>query len=166
VKTGQFIRTRDFAKEVQHLLDRISKNNQAFEQACVAFFGVTGGQGDVLLSLSIDDTLRMNELSKAAGVDNSTMTRMIDQLVEKGLVIRQADAKDRRLVRIGLTDSGKKMHEDLAGALAGFYKDSLDNIQENEREVIIQSLETLNHAIARGMEECCRKNCQPQDLKK
>jgi DNA-binding MarR family transcriptional regulator len=159
LETKKFSRTRDFANEVQRLLDRIAGNNQSFGEACVAFFGVTSAQGGTLLALPVKETLRMNELSKTVGVDSSTMTRMIDQLVEKDLVFRQTDVKDRRLVRIGLTASGQKLHRDLAGALAGFYRDSLDEIQEEEREMIIRSLERLNNAIARGLENCCRRYC-------
>jgi DNA-binding MarR family transcriptional regulator len=159
VNKGKFNKTRDFANEVQQLLDGISGNNHVFGEACVAYFGVTSAQGGTLLNLPSETTLSMNELSKSVGVDNSTMTRMINQLVEKGLVFRRQDEKDRRLVCVGLTDAGQKLQGDLSGALAGFYKDSLDEIAEQERQVIIQSLEKLNKAIAKGLENCCKRYC-------
>jgi DNA-binding MarR family transcriptional regulator len=159
LETGKLNKTRDFANEVQSLLDQISGNNRTFDEACKAFFGVTSAQGGTLLSLPVKDTMRMNELSKTVGVDTSTMTRMIDQLVDKDLVYRKTDTKDRRIVCIGLTASGEKLHQELAGALAGFYKDSLDEIPDKERETIIRSLERLNNAIAKGLENCCKKYC-------
>jgi DNA-binding MarR family transcriptional regulator len=162
VETKSFNKTRDFANEVQHLLDQISGNNRVFEESCVAFFGVTSAQGGTLLALPLETTLSMNGLSKGVGVDNSTMTRMINQLVDKGLVFRQTDEKDRRMVRIGLTVSGQKMHRELAGALAGFYKDSLDAIEDKERASIIHSLERLNSVIAKGLENCCKRHCNQQ----
>ncbi len=151
--------TRDFANGIRDLLDQIAKDNEVFEKACVAFFGVTSSQGGTLLSFPEKQTLRMNELSNAVGVDNSTMTRMVDQLVEKGLVYRRADEYDRRLVRIELTPSGRRLRKELAEALAGFYKDSLDEIPEEERAVIIHSLERLKTAIEKGLENCCRRYC-------
>jgi DNA-binding MarR family transcriptional regulator len=77
------------------------------------------------------------------------MTRMVNHLVDKGLVLRKADEKDRRLVRVGLTAAGRKLHEELAGALDNFYKDSLDQIPEEDRKTIIDSLTKVNSAIAR-----------------
>lgn len=159
MESEQLIKTRDFDNEVHYLLDQIAKNSGVFEKACVAFFGVTSSQGGTLLALPLKDTLRMNELSSAVGLDNSTMTRMVDQLVEKDLVFRQADEKDRRLVHIGLTSSGKKLHKELAEALANFYKDSLDEIPQEERVIIIQSLERLKDAIEKGLENCCKRYC-------
>ncbi len=163
MESKQFIRTRDFANETRHLLDRIEKTNQVYEAACVAFFGVTSSQGGTLLSLPLENTMRMNELSKAVGVETSTMTRMIDQLVDKEMVFRKADDKDRRLVRVGLTASGQKLNQELAEALVNFYRDSLDEIPEAERQTIIRSLERLNNAIARGLENCCKRYCNRQD---
>lgn len=155
----QFSRNADFANEVRRLLRQIVKNNQGYEEACVAFFQVTSSQGGTLLAIPLKNTLRMNELSSSVGVDKSTMTRMVDQLVDKGLAFRKVDEKDRRLVHIGLTDSGQQLNKKLAKALRGFYKDSLGEIREGEREIIVQSLVILNSAIARGVENCCKRYC-------
>ncbi len=160
MQTNQFNRTRDFASEAHQLIDRIAQNNRVYEESCVKFFGVTSSQGGTILSLPLNNTFRMNELSKAVGVDNSTMTRMVDQLVDKGLVLRKANGSDRRLVQIGLTPKGRKLHQELATALDNFYKDSLDQIPEKERAVIIKSLVKVNAAIDKGLEECCKRYCQ------
>jgi DNA-binding MarR family transcriptional regulator len=153
----QIYRATEFANSVHQLIDQIAKNNQVYEKACVDFFGVTSSQGGTILALPIDKNLKMNELSNSMGVDSSTMTRMIDQLVDKGLVARQTSEKDRRLVHIGLTDTGRKLHKELSGALQKFYQDSLEQIPESEREAIIKSLGTVNNAIDKGLEECCKR---------
>jgi DNA-binding MarR family transcriptional regulator len=160
LQTSQLNRTRDFASEAHQLIDRIARNNRVYEENCVKFFGVTSSQGGTILSIPLNDTLKMNELSNAVGVDNSTMTRMVDQLVDKGFVLRKAGDKDRRLVQIGLTPTGKKLRRELAGALENFYKDSLDQIPENEQAIILESLTKVNEAISKGLEECCKRYCQ------
>jgi DNA-binding MarR family transcriptional regulator len=160
MSSDKIIGARDFAREARRLMDQISKNNQVYEESCVAFFGVTSSQGGTLLSLPLNKTLKMIELSNAMSVDNSTMTRMVDQLVEKGLVLRKADEKDRRLVQIGLTPTGQKLHKELAAALEKFYQDSLDQIPEKERPVIIESLIKVNDAMGKGLAECCKRYCK------
>jgi DNA-binding MarR family transcriptional regulator len=156
----KYIQPRDFANEAHRLMDQITKNSQVYEESCVKFFGVTSSQGGTLLSLPLNKTLKMNELSNAMSVDSSTMTRMVDQLVEKGLVQRKADDKDRRLVQIGLTAAGQKLNQELAAALEKFYQDSLDQIPEIERSAILQSLETVSLAMSKGLEECCKRYCK------
>jgi DNA-binding MarR family transcriptional regulator len=160
MQTERIYNTGDFANQVHQLVDRIAKNNQVYEDACVAFFGVTSSQGGTILVLPLDKALKMNELSRIICVDNSTMTRMIDQLVDKGLVKRKTGEKDRRQVQIGLTAAGRKLHQELAGALDKFYQDSLDRIPEASRTVIVDSLETVNDAIGKGLEECCKRYCK------
>ncbi len=156
--------TKEFADRVAALFAEINKNSNAFEQACYRVFAVTTSQANTLLNLSSKQALRMNELSEAAGVDNSTMTRMVDQLVDKGLVTRQADEKDRRLVRVGLTAAGKEMRQKISEALAGYYMESLEDITEPEREIILQVLERLKNAAEKGLANCCDKYCN-QGLK-
>ncbi len=147
-------KARDFAGRVLHLISELVKNNEMCDRECVAQYGVTASQGYTMLSLPEEGTLSMNELSKTMGVDNSTMTRMVDQLVDKHLVYRKADEKDRRLVRIGLTERGRELHTDLEEELKNFYKMALDEISEEQRLGIIHSLEQLNRAITRAIEAC------------
>jgi DNA-binding MarR family transcriptional regulator len=43
-------------------------------------------------------------LSRFSGIDSGAMTRLVDRLVAKQLLARTPDAKDRRAVRLVLTD--------------------------------------------------------------
>ncbi len=156
---------RDFAGQVLHLISELVKNSETCDRECVAQYGVTASQGYTILSLLPQDTLSMNELSKAMSVDNSTMTRMVDQLVDKALVHRKPDEKDRRLVRIGLTAQGKKLRTDLEEEMKNFYKLVLDDISEEERLGIIHSLEQLNTAIAKAI-ETCGTSCAAESVSK
>ena len=46
------------------------------------------------------------ELSKMLGIDTGLMTRMLDKLEAKGLVVRSRDEQDRRVVNLALTKAG------------------------------------------------------------
>jgi DNA-binding MarR family transcriptional regulator len=157
--------TRIFANQVRDLIHQIAGSFESYERACVTYMGVTTAQGGAILSFSVNAGLTMNELSKTVNLDTSTMTRMVDQLLEKGLVYRQNDARDRRVIRVGLTDSGKKLRSRLEKALQSFYKNSLGQIQEEERGIIIRCLEHIDNAVAKGLEECCAKYCRNEKKK-
>ncbi|MEA2406403.1 MAG: hypothetical protein QOE69_522 [Thermoleophilaceae bacterium] len=47
------------------------------------------------------------ELAELAGISPPTATRMVDGLLERGLLSRHEDPSDRRAVVISLTDSGR-----------------------------------------------------------
>ncbi len=53
----------------------------------------------------------MGELSKALSLPMSTVSRIVDMLEEHGFAKRQPDAEDGRVVRVGLTDSGRQIYE-------------------------------------------------------
>lgn len=68
--------------------------------------------------------------------DAGSLTRLIDQMVERGLVARQRSDKDRRVVTLALTPRGRALVEALAprvmnfwnGLLAGFAHDEIDTL--------------------------------------
>ena len=48
----------------------------------------------------------MTELSKVMGIDNSTLTGLIDRLERAGFVTRKASRTDRRIFHIYITPQG------------------------------------------------------------
>ena len=54
----------------------------------------------------------MSKLADNIGAKLPSMTMMIDNLAEEGLVERARDAKDRRKVIVRLTDKGRKIREE------------------------------------------------------
>jgi len=51
----------------------------------------------------------MSELASAMNTATSTMTGIVDTLVRKGLVIREADSQDRRVVICHLSEKGNEL---------------------------------------------------------
>jgi DNA-binding MarR family transcriptional regulator len=63
---------------------------------------------DVLYTLSKRDTpVRVGELRRGVLLSQPALSRMVDRLVERGLVERQADPADGRGVRLTLTQAGR-----------------------------------------------------------
>jgi len=61
--------------------------------------------------LSKEKSIKMTELSEKLMMEKYTATRLISWWVEKGLAKRSGDPKDRRCVRIALTQEGKHFQE-------------------------------------------------------
>lgn len=63
---------------------------------------------DVLYALTkADGPVRLTDLHRRVLLSQPALSRMVDRLVERGLVERCEDAGDRRVVRLALTDAGR-----------------------------------------------------------
>ena len=62
---------------------------------------------DALMGGAAETGMTMSELAKYAVVDVSTFTKIIDRMVSDSLVYRTSDPKDRRKVRVLLSERGK-----------------------------------------------------------
>ena len=84
----------------------------------LAEHGVSPVEFEVLLRLarSPEGLLRMTDLSAQTSLTTSGVTRVVDRLVERGLVARQACATDRRTTYAVITDAGRRL---MVAALPG-----------------------------------------------
>ncbi|MDE2263838.1 MAG: MarR family transcriptional regulator [Gammaproteobacteria bacterium] len=80
-------------------------------------FGVTGAQFEVLKNLARSDNETAASLCRSLHYDTGSMTRMLDRLQEKGLVTRERDTSDRRLVFLRLTRTGESLIPKIQPAL-------------------------------------------------
>ncbi len=144
-----------FADTLQQLTYDLVRYSAMCDRVCTEQLGITGAQGYTILAIPDGDSISMNDLSLKMKLASSTMTRMVDQLVQRGLVDRQPDAEDRRVVRVRLTARGRQAKDQLHGTLQGFFSQVLQAVPEGERATMLRSLETLNQAIMNTLNNCC-----------
>lgn len=80
---------------------------------------ITPEQWVVLFRLHERQGLTQSELGDRTVKDKTTVTRILDRLEAKGLVVRRPDARDRRNRRLYLTEAGA----DTLGALMPLIRD-------------------------------------------
>ena len=76
-------------------------------------FGVTAAQFKVLIIVTQYQVDTPAELCRYLGLDSGSMTRMLDRLEQKELIVRNRCADDRRLVRLALTADGQRLADRL-----------------------------------------------------
>jgi DNA-binding MarR family transcriptional regulator len=57
------------------------------------------------------EAISMKELAELSHITPGAVTQFVDGLVERGLVVREGDPSDRRIVRLKLTELAKKHFE-------------------------------------------------------
>jgi DNA-binding MarR family transcriptional regulator len=143
-----------FVMSVQRALEELIQNYERCEQMCATQYGVTVAQSYALLALPREGTVTMNDLSQSMGLANSTMTRMVDQLVAKGHVVRDADPGDRRVVLVSLTSRGSEVQNSLEETQEEFLQNVLANVGEKERQTIIPTLQMVSSALVKAKDIC------------
>ncbi|MEU9668450.1 MarR family transcriptional regulator [Streptomyces bobili] len=84
--------------------------NAVYAEASRAY-GITPQQGQLLCVL-MPQPYGMSELGDMLGLAKSSLTGLVDRTVQRGLVRREGDPRDRRAVRVGLTEEGERLaHE-------------------------------------------------------
>jgi DNA-binding MarR family transcriptional regulator len=73
--------------------------------------GLTPPQFYVLATLGYAGGLPFGEIGEKMMVTVSNLTGIVDRLEEKGLVARERDSDDRRVIRVRLTERGAKLYK-------------------------------------------------------
>ena len=97
--------------------------------------------------------LSLGEAADSIGITLPTASRLVDDLVHRGLIQRHEDPSDRRLKRIGLTDSGQAVLRRLGAARLSGLREFVATLSEAERASLHATLDTL---MARPEIAACR----------
>lgn len=108
---------------------------------------ITAEEWAVLLILSNQAGITGSELSDQTMRDRTTVTRMVDRLVRKGLVSRQPDQQDRRMLRLSLTEAGRVMYEQLSQRAAALIKRSLTGLEAAEIDATVKVLSHMSRNL-------------------
>jgi DNA-binding MarR family transcriptional regulator len=107
--------------------------------------GTTRAQWIVLFRLREQEGLSQVDLADVLELQPISLVRLLDRLVEQGLLERRHDPKDRRANRLYLTAKGRQLVDDLDSLGSAILCDVLSDLPD---EAIKTSLATL-----RGIKE-------------
>ncbi len=104
---------------------------------------ITGPQLGCLLAIKEEAPITNSKLAKKVYLSPSTVVGIVDRLEEKGLVCRNRDKKDRRLVYISTTEAGEELITDAPSLLQDTLSNALLQLPELEQISITMALEKL-----------------------
>lgn len=81
------------------------------------------------------------DLARRLGVTTATITNRLDRLEKSGLLVRRADARDRRAVRVALTEAGREAVAETVRALNEAVLPLADVLSNEERETLDKLLQ-------------------------
>ena len=132
---------------LHNLVAELMKKYQFCDRREICCHGISVSQYYALAALEEAGKLTMGELAKQMHLTVSTMTRIVDQLVGKGLVHRWMDSQDHRVCDVALTQQGRSLLGEITGELLETEKAIFYSIHPEERETLIVALRKLSKAV-------------------
>ena len=107
----------------------------------------------ILRTLSEGGAATVGGLAKILFLDNSTMTRQVATLTDKGLVKRTPNPADRRVGQIAVTGRGKALMQDMLALRSERVGRYIAGWRLNERKSFGRLLGRLNAALVAALGE-------------
>lgn len=134
--------------EFGELLKQFLIDLQSLFRTSTKKLNLTLPQITLLSSIPIDG-IDMSTLSKRIGVDNSTLTRLIDILIKNNFVRKIKNPKDGRSSIILLTVSGEKLQFKIEQQIDQFGSKIFSKIPIEDQDEVKETLSTLHWLISK-----------------
>lgn len=109
--------------------------------------GLSPSHGYLLFAIVTDESLSQKQLSELLGLDQSTMTRFIDNLIEKGLISKCGKGKGSAL---SPTTKGTRVHEKVSLLMDQLYSRMQSQIGKKRFSKFVTELQDLREVFKKG----------------
>lgn len=130
-------------------LYRVEQHRRALTSELLSESQLTLAQWMALCTLAEAGTSTMTELAHASAIDRTSLTRTIDSLIARGLVVRYTPPTDRRTVMVETTPEGVALVEDIGPRLAALERHWLEGLSLAEERSFSTALDTILTALQR-----------------
>lgn len=110
-------------------------------------FDVGPEEWAILLILWNKGAQTPSALADATIRDRTTVTRLLDGMVAKGLVVRNSDPDDRRKTRVQVSDLGLSVKDGLVAVAQGLIAQTLDGISPEDVDTTVQTLRRMSRNL-------------------
>jgi DNA-binding MarR family transcriptional regulator len=126
---------------------RIVQALRASSRAAEKKVGLSAAQLFVLLKLSGEEALSINELAARTLTHQSSVSVVVARLVEQGLVARRRSSLDGRRVELTLTRRGRAVLSKAPQAAQDRLIEAIESLPRTERRALARNLDRLSRAL-------------------
>ncbi len=127
-------------KSSWHAISRMYNQKAAGE-------GFTTAIGFVLISINSKEGTPATKIAPMMGLETRSLTRMLKNMEEKGLIFKKPDLVDKRSVRIFLTEEGKRKKEISINTIREFNEQIREVVSESELTDFFKVFEKIQLVI-------------------
>jgi len=138
---------------LREFLRVLVRNLGVLEKSDASCCGITLTQCHAIVEVGRLEKISLVDLADLLGVDKSTMSRTVNNLVEANLAVRELDSENRRYVIIQLTENGRSVFRNIEESMESYYKSIFGSIPEDKGGQVLESLQLLTDAVRSN--KCC-----------
>jgi DNA-binding MarR family transcriptional regulator len=113
----------------------------------------TPAQIHSLVWLGFDGPLTMGELARRCGITEKTITGLVDRMERLGMLQRERDLGDRRVVHVQLLPEGECAFRKLRDGMVAKLSRMLAMLDPDDRKGLLRIFEKLRDRVAQGAPE-------------
>ncbi|MBU0695849.1 MAG: MarR family transcriptional regulator [Bacteroidetes bacterium] len=107
-------------------------------------FGITQSIGYLLINIDEHEGTTVSEVAALLGLKSTSLSRMLSNLQQDGLIYKEGHQTDKRSVKLYLTEKGKEKRH-LARVVVRKFNDYLNiHLSEQDKLQLVDSLKTIN----------------------
>jgi DNA-binding MarR family transcriptional regulator len=132
------------------LLERIATLRRALRRATSQPWpggSLTGAQLELLRTVRREPGISVNEAADALRVAPNTVSSLVGQLVDAGLMLRAQDARDRRVARLELSPSARRQLEAWRDERALALREALERLDADDLRVLAAASGPLSRVV-------------------
>lgn len=100
-----------------------------------------------LHELDTDTSLSQRDLAERLQLEKSTVSRLVADMAQGGLLVRERDPANRRYYRLQITERGRDVHARMATNFHNRYVRLMADLTEEERQALLIGLPALIRAL-------------------
>lgn len=106
----------------------------------------------VLAMLDHRGSLSVSEISRVFGIAKPNITPLVDRMIEEGLVMRERNSADRRVVNVVICEEGRKRLAEIYRKLCDSLFEWTRTLNDEELRAFNAALETIVRLLSAGQE--------------
>ena len=149
----QSLKQPDWDKLLQRIMTSYNDISRSINPKGLLKINLTTAQIKLLTCFSDKDTHSMTELSISLAVSMPTITAMVDRLETAGMVKRERNSVDRRVVQVRLTAAGKRELKKLTHIRRDEMEKILMNLSAKEMNTFLGSIELVARLLTKARQQ-------------
>lgn len=109
--------------------------------------GITASSGFVLLNIDMENGSPATKIAPLLGMEARSLTRMLKNMEQTGLIYREQDPSDKRSVRIMLTEEGKKKRAFARKAVIYFNESVRKKVTDEKLQAFFEVMGAIDQVI-------------------
>ena len=127
-----------------------------FAEKVLKPYDLTLEQFHLLKSMPVDSGLTQRQVGEIVNKKPANLTRILDRLESKELMVRRSNPDDRRATLVFLTDKGRMLVEKVHGGFENFSNQIVRDISAQDQETTRKVLEIMHNNL-QEMTDALRK---------